>query len=178
MVAVVLVQAFVSLGWLFFVGGDASVVAGEQSGGGPAVPLVGSVSIRPLQGWEQGELPTGSEGARFTNGTGFLDAFAFSGAGTLEELLNHYIDIKLTPGASSLQTSPVADPLVVGPGINAVRASYIGVFNGVQAPIEGELTAVITPDGSGLVFDGWAQEGSLGFVLEDIRAMIQRLEVS
>lgn len=178
MLAVILIQGFVSLGWLFFAAGAApGITQGDQTTG-PSILLAGGVSIAPIQGWQQEELPSENAGVRLTNGSGFLDAFFFSGGGSLEDLLNHYVDTQLLPAASSLQTSPVAEPLLVGPSISAVRATYIGTFNGVQFPIEGELTALVAPDGSGIVFDGWAQEGNLGYVLEDIRAMIQALEVS
>jgi hypothetical protein len=56
-------------------------------------------------------------------------------------------------------------------GLPAVRLSYSGVFDQSGVPIEGEVTVAVTPSGWGVVFDVWAPQGQLRFVLEDAHAM-------
>jgi hypothetical protein len=40
------------------------------------------------------------------------------------------------------------------------------------------LTAVVSPTGVGVVFDGWAPSGQLRFVIDDIRTMVRTAEIA
>jgi hypothetical protein len=40
------------------------------------------------------------------------------------------------------------------------------------------VTAVVTRDGLGVIFDGWAPSGQLQFAIDDIRTMIRRAEIA
>jgi hypothetical protein len=53
-----------------------------------------------------------------------------------------------------------------------VRVAYIGLFRGVQFQIEGQVTAVVSASGRGVVFDGWAPAGLLQYVTGDLQTMI------
>jgi hypothetical protein len=55
---------------------------------------------------------------------------------------------------------------------------YVGTFGDVQAPIEGEVVAVVSPSGVGVVFDGWSTSGQLRFAIEDIRTMVRTAEIA
>jgi hypothetical protein len=59
-------------------------------------------------------------------------------------------------------------------GLTGSRIAYVGVFGDVQTPVEGEITAVVSPTGTGVVFDAWAPSGQLRMALDDLHAMIER----
>jgi hypothetical protein len=54
----------------------------------------------------------------------------------------------------------------------------VGTFPGVPAPIEGQVTAIVSGSGVGVVFDGWSPSGLLQFALDDVEAMIDGAEVA
>jgi hypothetical protein len=61
---------------------------------------------------------------------------------------------------------PVALP--AGP---AAVASYVGLFEGVATPIEGEVIGIISASGTAVVLDGWASQGTYGPVHDQVAAM-------
>jgi hypothetical protein len=63
-------------------------------------------------------------------------------------------------------------------GLAGVRIAYVGQFGRASVPIEGEVTAVVSPSGVGAVFDGWSAEGGLRYVVEDVRDTIFAAEVA
>ena len=146
---------------------------------GPPVDVAGVVRMSPLSGWEVAGRRANPPGARLTRGSGNLDVFVFRPAGgDPTDLLRAYVTQLLEPHARQLSVSPQTQAVSLRSSLRGVRASYVGQFFGKgAAPIEGELTAVISPSGAGVVFDGWAHEGLLDFVLGDIDAMVNSAEV-
>ena len=59
-------------------------------------------------------------------------------------------------------------------GTAGVRFRYVGVVADTGATVEGVVTCVVTPDGQGVVFDGWAPEGMLSFVDGDLETMVDQ----
>jgi hypothetical protein len=98
-------------------------------------------------------------------------------AGSSEALLREYVTQVLEADAEQLSVSGL-EPVALASGRRGSRVSYVGTFGGVQAPVEGELTAVVSAAGVGVVFDGWAPSGLLRHALGDLRAMIEAAEVA
>jgi hypothetical protein len=98
--------------------------------------------------------------------------FAGPVAGDAAALARSYVAGSLEAGATGpLTVSPDLRAVQLGGGVTGARLSYVGVFDQSGVPIEGEVTAVIAPSGAGIVFDGWAPQGQLQFVLDDVHAM-------
>lgn len=144
---------------------------------GSPVDVAGVVRITPLEGWEVTERSPNDPGARLTRGGGTLDVAAGPFTGSAEDLLREYVSGALEPQAEQLSVSP-AEPVTVASGDGGARVSYVGSFTGVQSPIEGVVTAVVSESGAGVIFDGWAPSGLLQHVLGDIETMIRRSEVA
>ena len=145
--------------------------------GGETVVVSPSVSVTALPGWELAGRFQNPTGVRLSKGSASLDvaSLAFTGGG--EELLATYVRDVLEPGAEQFRVSETAERVVLDSGQVGSRIAYVGMFGDVQAPIEGEVTAVATPDGVGVIFDGWAPSGQLQFAIDDIHTMIQRAEI-
>ena len=145
---------------------------------GPPVDVVGVARVSPLSGWELAGRRANPPGVRLTRGSGNLDVFVFGPAGgDAQRLLRAYASQVLKPDARQLSVSPQTEAVALRSGLQGVRASYVGQFGKGGTPIEGELTAVISPSGAGVVFDGWAHAGLLDFVLGDIDTMVDSAEV-
>ena len=177
--AVFLVIVVVTMGWIPFVAGTSSAIPNPDPSlpppDAPIAPVGLGVSLVPLPGWIQGERFEDPDGVRLTKGTGNLDAYALAWTANAEELLDDYLSKALEPQASQLQTSARSAGTVAG--LRGVRVAYVGVFGEQAVAVEGEVTTVVTADGRGIVFDGWAPQGALGAVLEELRAMITGVRV-
>ena len=169
LVAVVIV-AVVSGGYVL------SDALGEPAGA--ATTVSASVSVTPLPGWELAERFGDPPGARFTRGNASLDVATIPFAGSDVDLLAAYVDEALAAGAEQLRVSEAVEPVVFDDGLTGSRIAYVGMFGDVQAPIEGEVTAVVSPSGVGVVFDGWAPSGQIRFSIEDIRTMVRTAEIA
>jgi hypothetical protein len=180
---VFIVLAVVSLGGLFAAGAAEETLAEGDPGADPgpaarpSVVVVGTVTIMPLEGWEEAERFQDPEGIRLTKGTGTLDALGFSFQGSPEELFDEYVLNVLAPQASQIRTTEQLEIVHLDAGFTAVRGFYFGVFGERNASIEGELTTVLVPGGTGVVFDGWAETGSYQFVRDEVNHMVQGLRV-
>lgn len=148
---------------------------GEIRGGAVAVGT--SVRVTPLPGWEVAGRSTDPDRIRLTSGSTSLDVAALPFDGTDVELLGTYVDDVLEPDAEQFRVSEEIEPVRLASGLTGSRIAYVGLFGDVQAPIEGEVTAVVSPSGEGVIFDGWAPAGQLQFEIEEIDAMIQRAEI-
>jgi hypothetical protein len=147
---------------------------------GPPVGFRGVVSVRPLSGWsadEQLEV-LGAPGIRLTRGGGNLDLIAVPGSETPELLAQRYADHALPSQLERVRVSDRLEPVALAAGVPAVRFEYIGVLTSSGASIEGQVTAAVTVDGDGVVFDGWAPQGLLPFVRDDIQTMVARAQVA
>lgn len=154
------------------------VVAGALSAPvGPPVEVGGLVRVSPLSGWELAGRFAGPPGARLTRGSGTLDVAVLSSTGTDENALRLYVEAVLEPGAGQLSVSE-PEPAALESGLRGSRISFVGLFGDVQAPVEGQVTAVTSPSGAGVVFSGWAPSGLLRFALDDIETMIARAEIA
>jgi hypothetical protein len=167
----------------------AAVLAAVTSGGyltsdalgeirGGAVPVGTSVRVTPLPGWELAGRSTSPDHIRLTSGSTSLDVFAFPFDGTDVDLLGRYVDDILEPDAEQFRVSEEIEPVRLASGLTGSRIAYVGLFGDVQAPIEGEVTAVVSPSGEGVIFDGWAPAGQLQFEIDEIDAMIDRAEIA
>lgn len=174
--AVLVVILAVSFGG-FVVAGEleTSVDVTEPEPSGPLVPVAMDVSLPTVAGWEESERFTDPDGVRVSRGVAHLDAYAFPAFGTPDELFEDYRANGLQPQASQLELS-AAEPVLIGDGAQAIRVSYVGIFGEQGSSIEGEVTAAVTADGTGLLFDGWAPQGQLGFVVDEVRAMVEGVQ--
>lgn len=149
---------------------------GEIRGGAVAVGT--SVRVTPFPGWELAGRSTDPDRIRLTSGSTSLDVAALPFDGTDLDLLGRYVDDVLEPDAEQFRVSEEVEPVRLASGLTGSRIAYVGLFGDVQAPIEGEVTAVVSPSGEGVIFDGWAPAGQLQFEIEEIDAMIERAEIA
>lgn len=159
-----------------------------QPEAGP-VALGGVLTIRPLPGWElvrreQVTVPSSSGGgisgefAQLTRGSGALDLLALPGVGgTSLELADLYAGEVLTSQLERLSVSDLVERIILRSGLEAVRFGYIGSEPQAGAAVEGAVTVVVAPSGSGAVFDGWAFQGQLELIAEELVAMIERAQL-
>jgi hypothetical protein len=153
------------------------VVAGALSEpAGPPVDVAGVLRVAPLSGWELAGRFSNPAGVRLTRGSGNLDAAEIPFDGSSSELLHSYVDEVLARDASHLSISSV-EPVTLRSGLRGSRIAYVGTFGDVQTPIEGRVSAFVSPSGVGVVFDGWAPTGLLRYVLDDIETMVTRAEI-
>jgi hypothetical protein len=145
---------------------------------GEATRVSASVTVTPLPGWELAERFGDPPGARFTRGSTSLDVASIAFTGSSLELLDAYVEEVLEPDAEQLRVSQTAEPVALGGGLIGSRIAYVGTFGNVQAPIEGEVTAVVSASGVGVVFDGWAPSGQLRLAIDDIRRMVETAEIA
>jgi hypothetical protein len=166
-----------------------AVIAGVVSGGyvtsdalgettGETVTVSASVRITPLAGWSLAERFGDPPGIRLTSGSTSLDVATIPFTGTDVDLLASYIDQVLEPDAEQFQVSEEVEPVRLASGITGTRIAYVGLFGDVQAPIEGEVTAVASPSGAGVIFNGWAPAGQLQFEIDEIDEMIERAVIA
>ena len=167
----------------------AAVLAAVTSGGyltsdalgeirGGAVAVGTSVRVTPLPGWELAGRSTDPDRIRLTSGSTSLDVASFAFDGTDVDLLGRYVDDILKPDAEQFRVSEEIEPVRLASGLTGSRIAYVGLFGDVQAPIEGEVTAVVSPSGEGVIFDGWAPAGQLQFEIDEIDAMIEHAEIA
>jgi hypothetical protein len=180
--AVLIVIAVVSLGGLFVVGEAGETLAEGDPGTDPVVgarPVVilGNASITPLEGWEEAERFQDPDGVRLTKGAATLDSVGLPFQGNPEDLFNDYVANVLRSQASQIKTAEQLEIVHLDIGFTAVRGFYFGVFGERNASIEGELTTVLIPGGTGIVFDGWAETGSYRFVRDEVDHMVQGMRV-
>ncbi len=168
LLGLIAVLLFVTLGGFLF-SGDAAEVTGDVEAGATPIEVSGGVSIRPAAGWVEDERVIDPRGVILTSGNGLLLAGVLGGAGSPEEIVEHYVSGYLDPQASQLSTGTVERvSLPAGP---AVVSSYVGVFEGVDVPIEGEVIGILSPSGTAVVLDGWAPEGLYATVGDEVAAM-------
>lgn len=172
-VAPALALVLVILGVLF---GGYVTAAFLSEPAGPLVDVAGVVRVEPLSGWAVAGRSGSPPAVRLTRGGGTLDVAALPFDGAAEALLRSYVAEVLEPQASQLSVSSV-EPTTLRSG-QGVRIGYISTVGDVQTPVEGEVTAFVSASGVGVVFDGWAPTGLLGFVVDDIQTMIERAEVA
>jgi hypothetical protein len=154
------------------------VTAGALSSpAGAPVDVAGLVRVRPLSGWEVARRFGDPPGVRLTRGSATLDVAALSFRGSTEDLLGEYVAAFLEGQADQLSVSRV-QAIALDSGLPGAQVAYVGTFPGVQSPIEGRVTAVVSTSGVGVIFDGWAPSGLLRFALDDVDVMTEGAEVA
>lgn len=176
---VLVIILFVAFGG-FLLAGEPGLAGEELTGGEgePGQPIVVSegVVIQPAAGWSVADRPTEPPGVRLVSGTGNLLVLVSPVAGEPEAQIQAYVEQVLEPEATQLSVTPV-QPITIPSGNAAVLVSYIGAFQGVSSPLEGEVVAVVGASGTAMLFDGWAQEGQFGAARDDVRSMVAGAEV-
>jgi hypothetical protein len=170
---------FVSVGG-FLLAGEPTAAGQELTGeeGTPGGPVsVGPVSVRPAPGWTVAEQIPDPPQLRLSGGTAQLYVVVPSAQGATEELLHAYVDEALAPQAGQLSVSEVR-PVELPSGQPASLLSYVGSFEGVASPLEGEVLALVSPTGTPVVFDGWAPEGLWVAARDEVRTMITTAEIA
>lgn len=157
-------------------------VAGPGTGQGPvpqpppggSIEFANGVRVYPQPGWVP-ETPK-QDSLRLQKGGAILDVFVDATVqGDAAAVLSWYRDDVLRPAASQLAVSQ-AEVVSSAGGATGVRLTYAGNFNGVQQPLEGQVTVVIL-GGRPLIFDGWAAQGQLASALTDIGQMVATAEI-
>ncbi|HEX2026292.1 MAG TPA: hypothetical protein VHH92_07845, partial [Actinomycetota bacterium] len=170
---------FVSLGGFLFAG-EPSAAGGELTGdrGRPGAPItVGPVRIRPAAGWRVAEQIPDPPQLRLTSGAAQLYmVIPPSQDATSEGLVQAYVEEALEPQARQLSVGSI-EPVELPSGQQASLLAYLGTFEGVEAPLEGEVLAVVSPAGTPVVFDGWAPEGLWVGSREEVRTMVGTAEI-
>jgi hypothetical protein len=144
---------------------------------GPTVDVAGAARIQPLSGWEVAGRFDEPPGVRLTRGGGNLDVIAVPFRGSAEDLLDRYVDRVLRPEAGRLSVSGAVEDVRLASGLPGARIAYVGSFGRALTPIEGEITAVVSLSGVGVVLDAWGPTGVLRYIREDARAMTDTAEV-
>lgn len=155
-----------------------------------AVSLGGVVTIRPLPGWEvvhreEVSLPSASGGilsgafTQLTRGNGALDLLALPevGGGALA-LADLYAGEVLSHQLERLSVTDRIEQILLRNGLEAVRFGYIGSEPQSGSPVEGSVIVAVSPAGNGVIFDGWAFQGQLELIAEELTAMIDGAEVA
>ena len=142
---------------------------------GARVEIAGVVSIQPLSGWERVE--PGSVGSRpfvgLSRGSGSLAAVAWGPVtGDAASLAVEARGELLEESLEQLTVSETLSAFAFDRGLEDARFTFVGVDRASGASVEGEVTAVVAPDGQGVVFIGLAPEGLLPFVDGDLHTMV------
>ncbi len=167
LIALLAVILFVTFGGFLF-SGIPTGVAGEVEVGTP-VDVSAGVTIQPAEGWSVLERNISPPGVRLHGGNGFLDASIHTAPASPEELVQLYVSEYLESQASQLSIGGI-EPLPLRSGPAAV-VSYVGVFQGVDVPLEGEVIGILGPSDTAAVVDAWSQEGLYATVRDQVRAM-------
>jgi len=176
--AVLVVTLFVSFGGFLFAGetgGATEELTGDGELGAP-IQLAEGVVIHPPQGWVAEPSPNTPE-LRLSNGVGQMYVAVSPVSGAPEQRLDAYLNEVLSPQASQLSVTP--PQTIDHPSGNAAAfVAYLGTFNEVQTPLEGEVAAVVAPSGTAVIVDGWAPDGEFVAVRDDIRGTVLSAEVA
>lgn len=173
-----IVILFVTFGG-YVVAGDPTAAGQEITGdsGTPGPPVsVGPVAIRPAPGWTVSEQIPDPPQLRLTRGTAQLFVVIPPSQASAPGHLQAYVDEVLEPQAQQLSLSPVQEVELPSGQLGSL-VSYIGAFDGVASPLEGEVLALVSPSGTPVVFDGWAPEGFWVGARDEVRTMVGAAEI-
>jgi hypothetical protein len=165
------------------------VAAALPASEAPAVQVGSVVRIHPASGWslvrhERTSIPSSAGSvtadlAQLTRGSGALDVVALPGVdASIGELALFYRDDVLARQLQRLTVSSELERITLPNGLLAGRYAYIGTSPQSGAAIEGSVTVVADASSrDGTVFDGWAPEGQLGLVSDDVEEMIETADI-
>lgn len=140
---------------------------------GATVEIGDGVRITPLEGWVVTPHDNGI-GIRLEKGVVVIDLYPETTGGNAGALAKAYLDDILTADATQLTTTEIE--VATGDNGTAARFSYQGLFQGVEVPIEGEITALFI-GAQGVIADAWSGQGGLANLLGEIHDMIGTIEV-
>jgi hypothetical protein len=157
------------------VGGGYLASAALAEPAGPPVVVGGVVRLQPLSGWAVAEQ--GPRSVRLTRGGGNLDT-VLGTAPDERQLLDRYLTL-LDRSPSQVSLSPTVTSVTLDSGLHGLRASYVGLIPSREVTsVEGEITAVVLPDGTGVIFDGWAPKGLFSYVDRDLEHMTASAQIA
>jgi hypothetical protein len=163
----------------FVVGGDPTAASQEITGDGgePGGPIpVGPITIHPEPGWGVAEQMPDPPQLRLTSGAAQLFVVIPPSESSPEGHLQSYVEEILEPQARQLSVSRVRQ-VELPSGHLASLLAYVGSFEGVASPLEGEVLAAVSPTGTPVVFDGWAPEGLWVGARGEVRSMVATAEI-
>ena len=146
--------------------------AADQRPGEPVV-IVERARITPFGGWVATPHDGGS-GLRLEKGIVAIDLYEETVGDDAGELATAYLEDFLRTSSTQLTASDVE--MVTTTNGTAARFTYQGLFTGVDVAIEGEVTAIFV-EGAGVLADAWSTQGGLGELLDEVRAMLETVEV-
>jgi hypothetical protein len=143
----------------------------------PTAPIevAEGITITPAPGWQVVSRDEG--GLRLGHGSAFMDVLPAPGGDDPRAILESYVSEVLEPDATQLSVGEPEPAEGVPAGLPGFRVGYLGRFVDVVAPLEGEVIALATDDGRGLVLDIWAGQGELRLLRDDLASMLGSLEV-
>lgn len=157
------------------VGGGYLVSVALAEPAGPPVVVGGVVRLQPLSGWAVAEH--GPRSIRLTRGGGNLDV-VLGTAQSARDLLQRYL-LLLGRSPSQVSLSPTVTSVTLDSGLHGLRASYVGLIPSREVTsVEGEITAVVLPGGTGVIFDGWAPKGLFSYVERDLEHMTASAQIA
>ena len=142
---------------------------------GPPVGVPGVVSVQPLSGWEPADpgAVAGRPSVRLTRGSGTLVVVGWGpSAGDASALAREVRDELLGESLEQLSVSDRLTSVALAGGAVGQRFTFVGIDADSGGAVEGEVTAVVTPEGQGVVFLGLAPEGLLAFIDGDLHTMV------
>lgn len=140
---------------------------------GEAAEIGDGAWITPRTGWVASPHDNGA-GIRLEKGVVVIDLFPETFGGSAGALAKGYLDQVLEPGATQLTVTDI-EVATTAMG-TAARFSYQGIFEGIEVPIEGEVTALFIGR-QGVVADAWSRQGDLASLLGEVHAMLETIEV-
>jgi hypothetical protein len=162
---------------VFVVVGGFVVAAGIEAPTADASPrplVVGGVRFTPGPMWEVARrIPGATAAIQLSRGSGNLLVVVFPGQSDPAAVLDRYVQEILTPEALSLRVSPTAETVSIPSAGTGVRRFYVGTFQDNPAPLEGDVTGMVLPNGQGVAVDGWAQEGTYEQFADDVHRMAE-----
>jgi hypothetical protein len=144
------------------------------------VTVGGDVRIVPLSGWRVARRTAGKGRGviSLTRGGGNLRIVTGPFGGDPKELATAYLREFVEPHASHLDVSSTLEPVRLDSGLMGVRVAYLMSSTVSATPLEGQITAVVSPRGRGAVFDAWAPKALFPFETGDVDHMISTAEVN
>jgi hypothetical protein len=145
---------------------------------GPPLDLAPGVRLLPLSGWSLARAQFEGRPALLTRGSANLEVLSLPGEEGIDELARGYLSEYLEPAAIDVVIEP-AEPVLLASGLAGARIAYRGEFDGDDraGTLAGEVTALVSPRGTGVIFDAFALDSVYDYERDDVRTMIERAEV-
>lgn len=146
---------------------------GKATIAGEPIAVGDGLRITPLAGWVSSPHEN-SAGIRLEKGVVVLDVYPETQGGNAGALAKAYLEDILKADATQLTTTDTE--VATSAEGTAARFGYQGIFEGIDVPIEGEVTAIFIGD-QGVVADAWSRQGDLADLLGELHAMLDTIEV-